>query len=191
MDVLVEPPPSVGAFISEAGGLHYLWRGQGMGERATTVGVYNTQNEQWTLLPTTGHPPPGLYNGSCTIAKNHLYCFGGKGGSSRFNDLFRLNLDSFEWSKVHPRNDPSEWPICKTRCGLLAVDDRKLVCFGGFGLGSEHIQPGATFTNLFDGRGYTNEFHVFDIIEGTCTATFCVYMLYITVTIILPHANFI
>ena len=165
MNTLVEPPACSMAFSAEAGGLHYSWRRANQ-KAAPNIGVYNVQTEQWTLTPTTGDLPPGLRGGGCAILKKRLYCFGGFDGSSRFNDLHALNLESFQWSKVHPKNKSSSWPIRKIGCGLLAIDNG-LVCFGGFGDGSSDVQQGSTFIESIGGRGYTNEFHLFDIQKGT------------------------
>ena len=130
MDAPVEPPAGAWAFSAEAGGLHYSWRGRGRG-KTTSLGVYDVQTKQWTLTPTTGPPPPGLWGGGCIITMNHLYCFGGYDESSRFNDIHQLNLETFQWSKAHITKNLSEQPICKVSCGLVAVNERTLVCFGG------------------------------------------------------------
>ena len=176
----MDPPACIWAFSAEAGGLHYSWRGGGR-EKTTSIGVYNVQTEQWTLTPTTGPPPPGLWVGGCTIIVNHLYCFGGYDGSSWFNDLYKLNLETFQWSKVHPKNGLSEQPISKTDCGLIAVDERTLVCFGGWGSESTHVQPGSTFTRIGGREGRTNEFHLFDTQEGIITNHHSVFSCVCTV----------
>ena len=174
------PAACKGAFSAEAGGLHYSWGGEGR-EKTTSIGVYDVQTEQWTLTPTTGPPPPGRRAGGCTIMMNHLYCFGGTDGSSRFNDLHKLNLDTFQWSKVHSKSDSSEQPICKTSCGLFAVDERTLVCFGGYGSEPTHVQPGSTFTKGYGSEGRTNEFHLFDTQEGIVTNHHSVFSCVCTV----------
>ena len=165
MDAPVEPPATSRTFSTEAGGLHYFWRGAGPAETATTIGVYSVHTEQWTLTPTTGPPPPGLWAGECAIITNHLYCFGGYNEFSKVNDLHKLNLETFQWSRVHPQNSVSEQPICKAGCGLIAVNERTLACFGGFGIKPTHEQPGSIFSG-----GRTNEFHLFDTQEGIITS---------------------
>ena len=164
---LVEPPACWGAFSTQADGHHYIWRGNSQ-EKATSIGVYNVQTEQWTLTPTTGPPPPGYCHGACTSICNHLYCFGGWNGSSRINDLYKLNLETFQWSKVYPKNAPSEWPIGKVVCGLVSSSERTLACFGGWGIEPTHVQHGSTHIRdrTGSGIGWTNEFHLFDIQEG-------------------------
>ena len=84
--------------------------------------TYKVQSEQWTVQPTTGPPPPGQYGGGCTTVMNHLYCFGGYYGlSSNLNDFYKMNCQSFEWSKIHPRNEGSLWPSKKAYCGLCPL----------------------------------------------------------------------
>ena len=175
MDAPVEPPACANAFSAEAGGLHYSWGGRGR-EKTTSIGVYDVQTEQWTLTPTTGPPPPGMWVGRCAIMMKHLYCFGGYDGSSRFNDIHKLNLETFQWSKVHTTKNLSEQPICKVGCGLIAVNERTLVCFGGYCGKPTHVQPGSTFRN-----GRTNEFHLFDTQEGIITNHHCVFSYVCTV----------
>ena len=145
----MEPPACRSAFTTTANGLHYVWRGGGPAKKATTIGIFNPTNEEWTLQPTTGTPPPGHWDGGCASIGNDLYCFGGNSGSSYFNDLHKLNLETFQWSEVHPRNDRTNWPLPKRICGFVAKNQRTLCCFGG----STDIR-------------FTNEFHLYDVQEG-------------------------
>ena len=147
----MEPPACVGAFTTAANGLHYVWRGWGPAREATTIGIFNPTNVEWTLQPTTGTPPPGLYDGVCASIGNDLYCFGGSNRSSYFNDLHKLNLETFQWSKVHPTNDQTNWPMPKIGCGFVTINQRTLCCFGGFNVNNE----------------WTNEFHLYDVQKGT------------------------
>ena len=100
---------------------------------------------------------------------NNLYCLGGYDGSTWFNDLHELNLETFQWSNVHPKSNSSEQPIRKSSCGLVAVNERTLACYGGFGTAPTHVQIGSTFTRSIGREGQTNEFHLFDIQEGIIT----------------------
>ena len=161
----MEPLARVGAFTTAAKGLHYVWRGAGPAEEATTIGIFNPTNEQWTLQPTTGTPPPVLCDGGCASIGNNLYYFGGYDGSSYFNELHKLNLETFQWSKVHPRNDQTNWPKPKTGCGFAAINQRTLCCFGGLDTDS----------------GWTNEFHLYDVQEGTSYNNSLLYFVFVHV----------
>ena len=161
----MEPPACAGAFTTAANGLHYVWRGFGPAKEATTIGIFNPTNEEWTLQPTTGTPHPGLWGGGCASIGNNLYCFSGSNGSSYFNDLHKLNLETFQWSKVHPRNDQTNWPTPKTGCGFVTIANTTLCCFGGFSMHSER----------------TNEFHLYDVQEGTSYNNSLLYFVFVHV----------
>ena len=165
----MEPPACVSAFTTTAKGLHYVWRGGGPAKEATTIGIFNPTNEEWTLQPTTGTPPPGLWYGGCASIGNDLYCFGGsKGISSYVNDLHKLNLETFQWSKVHSRNDQTNWPMPKNGCGFVAINQKTLCCFGGFNSDS----------------GWTNEFHLYDVQEGTSYNNSLLYFVFVHVLVV-------
>ena len=160
----MEPPACAGAFTTAAKGLHYVWRGYGPAAEATTIRIFNPTNEEWTLQPTTGTPPPGLHGGGWASIENDLYCFGGSSGSSYFNDLHKLNLKTFQWSKVRPRNDQTNWPMPKIGCGFAAINRRTLFCFGGFA-----------------DSGWTNEVHLYDVQEGTSYNNSLLYFVFVHV----------
>ncbi|XP_064393791.1 kelch domain-containing protein 2-like [Halichondria panicea] len=159
----VEPSPRWGQF-SAVDRHHYVWRGDGPRRRCNIIAVYNPSTELWSLLPTTGPLPPGEYGGCSVCAGRCLYTFGGDwDGSSYFNDMSKLDLDTLQWTKVQTFGSQ---PMKKRGCGLLRVNERTLCCFGGEGIEGS-TQPGSTFTSaLSDGRGRTNEFHFFDTQNG-------------------------
>ena len=159
----MEPPATVCSFSTSSSDRHYSWRGSGPGEKASSIGIFDPQSEQWTLQPTTGPPPSGYCDGRCTVIGSHLFCFS---GTSQINDLHKLDLETFEWSEVHPSNDPSEWPMGKQGYGMVVVDEKTLCCFGGYAKGVGPTQLGSTFTIHKSEEGWTNEFHLFNIEEG-------------------------
>ena len=56
----------------------------------------------------------------------------------------------------------------KSGCGMVSYLD-KLILFGGYGIPSGPTQPGAQFiknSKYTDGRGWTNELHMFDVQKG-------------------------
>ncbi len=167
MDAPVEPSPRCSQFSAAADGRHYLWRGHGPGLRGSNIiAMYGPSTELWNLLPTTGPLPPGVHSGCSACVGRCLYTFGGVGGSSYFNDMSKLDLDTLQWTKVQSSGSP---PMKKASCGLIHVNERTLCCFGGEG----PTQPGSTFTG-----GYTNEFHFFDTQNGNfcqCAHVFIAY----------------
>ena len=165
----MEPPACHAPFSTEVNGLHYLWAESLRKKSVTTeVGIYRKETECWTMQKTTGRPPHAMCNGGCVSIGKSMFCFGGDIDNrivgTLSNDLHMLNLETFKWSEFHPL----EKPLCKSGCGLVAVDEKTLGCFGGFGYGP--TQQGSTFIrNPFysNGGGWTNEFHLFDVKTGT------------------------
>ena len=105
----------------------------------------------------------GLYSGACTSAGHHVYLYGGTDGSRLQSSLHQLDTRSCTWKQLS-----SAGPMRKSTCGMIAHDN-KLVLFGGYGISSGPIQPGAEFIkhrDFTDGRGWTNEVHTFDLKEG-------------------------
>ncbi len=165
MQAPVEPPPCALPFSAEADGRHYYWRGLCHRLGSNIIAVYDSRTEQWSLLPTTGPPPPGEWGGCSVCVGRCLYAFCSH-GHDYVNDMYKLDLDTLQWTKVETTSDQ---PIKKSYCGLVSVDERTLFCFGGLGIGP--TQPGSTFTRntrYTDGRGWTNEFHLFDVKNGKC-----------------------
>ena len=134
----------------------------------STVEIFDPHLETWEKHPTTGVPPPGLYSGACTSLLDSLYWFGGRDGSSRYNSLHRLDPTTLEWRELQPLNQVYG-PMRKHGCGIVTFLQDKLAVFGGYGIPTGPTQPGAMFTkdtDFTDGRGWSNELHVFYITEG-------------------------
>lgn len=66
--------------------------------------VYDIQNNHWNAIETPTKPPP-MAGHSVSVIDNHMIVFGGllKHGdnvdSEKTNDLWRLNLDNWTWTK--------------------------------------------------------------------------------------------
>ena len=172
---LYEPSPRLGHGTAAVGGKCYLWGGyvqdfseSGRRKLASTVDIFDPYLETWEEHPTTGVPPPGLYLGACTSLLDSLYWFGGHDGSSRCNSLHRLDTTTLEWRELQPLNQ-TDGPMRKNGCGMVSFLQDKLAVFGGYGIPTGPTQPGAMFTKdtrFTDGRGWSNELHVFTITEG-------------------------
>ena len=159
----LEPVARYGAFSAEAGGLSYSWGGMGPELcRSTTISMFDCYTEQWTQKKTTGDPPPGLAEGCCAVVGDVMYVFGGYDGSMFYNDVHSLDTssDTLEWNEVEARNR-YEGPICKAGCGLVAVNEQTLACFGGLGIVS--TRSGTNYANECE---WTNEFHFLDVRKG-------------------------
>ena len=122
------------------------------------VEVFDISTEQWEKKLTHGTLPPGLYNTAYAVVGSCLFVFGGYGGVSRHNTLYKLNLRTFQWEPVKVLN-PSNGPQKKSGSGMVSYGDNQLVVFAGW-MGSE----------------YTDELHVFDLNKGEyslCTKPHC------------------
>ena len=135
----------------------------------SVVETFDPFLERWEQQPTTGAPPPGLYSGACASILDSLYTYGGLDGSSRQSDLYHLCTSAMEWRKLEERI-PQDGPLRKFGCRMVQFNDGILVLFGGYGFPRAAILPGSSFIksqSFSDGRGWTNEFHLFDVKKGT------------------------
>lgn len=62
--------------------------------------------------------------------------------------------------------NPADGPMRKRSCRMVAYGHNKLALFGGFGIPTGCIQPGATFAKITEKIGYTNELYMFNVNEG-------------------------
>jgi len=166
--LLHEPPACFSPFSATVSGQHYLWGGGGLGIDAISVHCFSSTSEHWTQRKSKGTPHPGKYGGPCTSLNGYLYMFGGLDETSYYNALTKLNTESMLWS-LEANNIPNgECPMRKFGCGLLTVNNTTLCCIAGCGL-EPTKQPRSAFTkdtDSSDGRGCTNECHMFDAREG-------------------------
>lgn len=137
--------------------------------QGSAVDIFDPYFESWEQQPTTGSPPPGLYEGVCTSLVDSLYSFAGFDGKNLYNTLHKLDTATLEWRELQPQN-PADGPMVKSGCGMVASDYEHLAMFGGYGIPIGPIQRGAMFTENFHrtaaGKGWSNELHLFNIMEG-------------------------
>ena len=167
-----EPTPRFSHGAASVRGRCYLWGGvvpdfseSGRRKLVSTIEIFDPYLETWENHSTTGIPPPGLYHGACTSLLDSLYWFGGYDhGRSYYNSLHRLDTTTLEWRELHPLNH-ADGPMRKIWCGMVSFSQDQLAVFGGCCIPTSPIQPGATIIvdPFVSERGWTNEFHVFDI----------------------------
>ncbi len=172
-----EPSPRLSPFTASIGGKLYMWGGRtddrserGKRRVQTVIDMFDPYIEVWSPQPTTGTPPPlGLCLGACAAIAGLMYISCGTDGSSYHNTLHELGVTTWKWRGIGIRN-PSEGPMRKRGCQMV-VYEGKLVLFGGYGIPSHRMQPGASFSKsprFTDGRGWSNELHVIQPSEGMC-----------------------
>ena len=170
-----EPTPRWGSFSAPIGGQLFLRGGftknfdKDKSSLLSTVNCFDVYSETWRERPVEGAPPPGIYNGASASSGQCLYMFGGYDGSAWHNSLHQLDTSSatLNWTQLSTP-DSSSGPMKKSNCGMIAIGNR-LVVFGGYGSPCGPTQPGAEFVKndrYTDGRGWSNELHVFDVMEG-------------------------
>ena len=162
-----EPAPRFSHCAAAVGGRCFLWGGfseNGRRKLPSTIEVFDPYLEAWEKHHTTGVRPLGLYEAACTSLLDSLYWFGGWDGESDYNSLHRLDTTTLEWRKLQPL-DQSDGPMRKTGCGMVSFFQDKLAAFGGYGIPTGPIQPGAMFIkdSFNSGIGWSNELHMFDI----------------------------
>ena len=147
---------------------------------ASVVEQFDAHSEVWCqrhALRGTSHR--GLSAVSCTSFGDHLFTYGGYCDNSALNFsgvLSYLNIKTLSWSQLCPAGTAGG-PMGKAGCGLVQFNDDKLVVIGGYGCPTGPTQPGSTFigarnTKFTDGRGFTNEVHVFDLSQGIVIVKF-------------------
>ena len=165
------PSPRWGHFSAAVGDQLYVWGGKTENfhsEENTLSSVLHSFHqvlESWERCECSGLPPPALFRSACISAEGHLYQYGGYNESEYQGNLYQLDTKSKEWKQLSNGGGPMR----KDGCGMVAYG-KKLVLFGGYGVPSGPIQPGALFFNNppDTGRGWTNELHIFDLEEGGC-----------------------
>ena len=160
-----EPSSRRGHFSTVVENYLYIWGGECDEEvDVSIVHHYDPNTETWSDKRCEGPPPPGSRYGACASIGHHLYTYGGY--DAAYNDygtLHGLDTKSWMWSQLS-----SDGPMKKYGCGMITYGC-KILLFGGRGVPSGPIQPGAEFvkdTNQSDGSGLTNEVHMFDLKEG-------------------------
>ena len=136
---------------------------------ATCIEQFDPYLEVWCQLNTTGTPHPGLSDACCTSFGKHVYMYNGISGERCEHVLSCLNVKTLTWSLLcSERTDGG--PMKKYGSGMVIFKyGDKVAVIGGYGIPTGPTQPGAAFarnTRFTDGRGWSNEFHVFDIRQG-------------------------
>ena len=126
--------------------------------------------EIWSQLNTGGTPHPGLFDAACTSFGDCLYMYGGVTLKKYKGCLSYLNMKTLTWSLLCGP-EACGGPMIKQGCGMVHFKEGKLAVIGGYGYPSGSIQPGSSFMRdpKFKDwtRGWSNEFHVFDISQGS------------------------
>lgn len=93
----------------------------------------NLQNETWKPIVVTGTLPPKRRDATLAYysERNHMLLFGGRYGSTFFNDIWALNVTvgSEHWTQLNPSGTP---PSPRTGvAGIMDPINNRLILFGG------------------------------------------------------------
>ena len=143
----------------------------------SVVEIFDLYSESWEQRPVTGHvPSPGTYAAASASLHDDLFSFGVYDGSQRFNTLRRLDTQKLCWSQLSPQNADGA-PMPKYGCGMIAFGNG-LGVFGGYGVLRGPTEPRSFIkdTGFADGRGWTNEFQLYNLSQSNLSRDFSHYM---------------
>ena len=134
---------------------------------SSVIEIFDPYSELWEQRQVTGDAPsPGTYGAASASLHDDLFSFGGSDGRGRINTIHKLDIEKLCWSQVSPQ-DAEGAPMAKTGCEMIAFGN-SLGMFGGFGVPRGPMEPQSFIkdTRSTDGRGWTNEFHIYNLSEG-------------------------
>ncbi|XP_067119507.1 kelch domain-containing protein 2-like [Centruroides vittatus] len=132
--------------------------------------IYDPLTEKWLLKICHGTPPPGTSGATAVMVSDYMYLFGGYCDNGNTNDLYRLNLETLEWTYIEPKGSP---PTPSDKMVGWEYKD-KLYFFGEFGvLPTFGIKKQPDFQFVLDPttpwmyrRGWNNQLVMFDTEKG-------------------------
>ena len=155
----------VGSLAVVQGGLTVDFSEESKQHLSSVVEIFDPYSESWEQRQVEGNAPsPGTYVAASASLHDDLFSFGGFDGSQHFNTVHRLDTKTWCWSQVSPQNADGA-PMPKIGSGIIAIRN-SLVVFGGRGRPRGPTEP-QSFIKFFGGRGWTNEFHIYNLSEGT------------------------
>ena len=133
----------------------------------SVVEVFDPYSELWEQKQVKGDgPEPGIYAAASVSLHGDLFTFGGLFNGKLSNTLHRLDTKTWSWHQVSPLNADGA-PMPKCGCGMISFRDG-LGVFGGYAipLGPTEAQSFLKDSRYTNGRGWTNEFHIYNLSEG-------------------------
>ena len=153
----------VGSLIVVQGGRTKDFSEESKQHLSSVAEIFDPYSESWEQRQVEGNAPsPGTYGAASASLHDDLFSFGGTNGRDDFNTVHRLDTKTWCWSQVSPQNADGA-PMPKSGCGMIAFRN-SLVIFGGFGRPREPTEPQSFIKG--GGRGWTNEFHIYNLSKG-------------------------
>ena len=156
---------SVGSKVIVQGGRTKDFSEKSRQQLTSVVEIFDPYSELWEQRQVTGDAPsPGTYVSASASLHDDLFSFGGRDGRGNYlNTLHRLDTKTWRWCQLSPQNAEGA-PMPKSGCGMISFRD-SLGVFGGYGIPRGPTEP-QSFMKSTDGRGWTNQFHIYQLKEG-------------------------
>lgn len=122
----IAPPGHRGAFELDENSVMGNHAGRGWNNH---IHLLDLETHSWTQPITKGNAPSPRAAHACATIANRGFVFGGRYQDHRLNDLYCINLDSWEWSEMCV---PQHGPVGRSWHSLTAVSPDHLFLFGGF-----------------------------------------------------------
>ena len=125
-----EPQPRQHHALVEYKGCTYLVGGHDSNGRPidpSLVEMLDSTTLKWQRHFTRGVGPIEVCRAAYAVLQSCLYVFGGMLKGHASNALWRLDLESLQWSLVQQKNTPSP----RYSAGLVADKEQRLVLYGG------------------------------------------------------------
>ena len=131
---------------------------------------FDPVQQVWKQHQTFGDPPPGYIGSAAAAIHSKFYVFGGLSVKAYYKTVYELDVESFLWTRLDPRNQDGVCPIPKIGAGMVSFDNKMLVTFGGKGISTAHVQRRSLYARNPDscdtGLVWTNELLCFDTIKS-------------------------
>ena len=134
----------------------------GYSDPPASVDLYDTKNESWQQMSTSGTPPPGVVGAGCAAVSQKLWHIGGINDYDYFNDIYCLDVKGSSWVKLHPKN-PEAAPMMKASMAVISYQ-KMIISVGGYGRLPSVKHEGVQYTTdpAREGEGWTNEVVCYD-----------------------------
>ena len=143
---------------------------KGKEDMVKRIDVFHSETREWRGYETKGDHHPGLSGVACASHGKHMYAYGGLDGELVNGVLSQLNLETLVWTQLSPETPAG--PLRKDGSGIVHIGDGMLAVVCGHAYpknpklsngGSSDL--GSTFKEIptYEGGGWTNEMHIFDI----------------------------
>ncbi|KAF7703975.1 hypothetical protein HF521_021047 [Silurus meridionalis] len=100
------------------------------------IHILNLETSTWSQPITTGNAPTPRAAHACATIGNRGYVFGGRYLGHRLNDLYYINMDTWEWTEM---SMPECSPIGRSWHSFIPISSDQIFLFGGFTTNQETL----------------------------------------------------